>query len=361
MKKIPLALKENAYSIIVGKNIFSKLGSQIKTLKIGRDAVIVTNPVVKKLYGRVVEASLKKSGFSVKFFIVPDGEQSKSAAVAFDLIEKIVKYDVMKKVFIVALGGGVIGDLAGYVASAYKRGVPFVQVPTTFLAQIDSSIGGKVAVDLPVGKNLVGAFYQPKLVFSDVTALTTLTPRQILNGFAEAIKYGIIWDANLYEYFRKNYQKLIDLDLNGLTYVVETCSRIKAHVVVEDEKEIKGIRTILNFGHTVGHAIETVGGYDAYQHGEAVALGMRVATDISLQLGMISKKVDEDINQVFDMIGFPSKITGVKIPQVLKIMQHDKKFISGKNRFVLVKKIGQVQVVEGINLDVIKKAIRRYM
>jgi len=360
IKKVRMSLKENAYDIVIGNNILSKLGIHLKRLKIGQDAIIITNPIIKKYYASAIVKGLKENGLSVKIFEVPSGEKSKSARYAHELLEKIASYDALKKVFIIALGGGVVGDLAGYVAAVYKRGVPYVQVPTTLLAQVDSSIGGKVAIDLTVGKNLVGAFYQPKVVWSDISVLATLDHRQLINGFSEAVKYGIIYDKKLFCYIFKNYKKLLSLDVPILKKVVLSCSRIKAEVVAEDEKETKGIRTILNFGHTIGHAVEAAAGYNAYHHGEAVALGMRIACDISYQSGLLSKETLVSINQLLSLLGLPDKIKKIKRTDIINLMKHDKKFISGKNRFVLVEEIGRVKIVEGISIDVINKAIKRY-
>jgi len=361
MKKIKVNLKQNSYDIIVGTNILSQLGSTVKKLNIGKDALVITNPIVRKLYGTVMAKSLKKSGVSVKFFEVPDGEKSKSVKVAFDLIERVAHYDVLKRPFIVALGGGVIGDLAGYVAAAYKRGIPYVHVPTTFLAQVDSSIGGKVGIDLKVGKNLVGAFYQPKVVFSDVTVLRTLPKRQLRNGLAEAIKYGVIYDGKLFEYLEKNFAKVLASDIKVLKSIVVRSSEIKADVVMRDEKETKNIRTILNFGHTIGHAIEAAGGFKVYQHGEAIALGMRIAADMSVNLKMFSAQSALRLNDLISHGGLPERIKKVKLSDIMRLMKHDKKFTTGKNKFVLVKRLGQVSVIEGVREDLIKKSIKKFM
>ncbi|MBF0521569.1 MAG: 3-dehydroquinate synthase [Candidatus Omnitrophica bacterium] len=357
---IRVSLKDRSYSIIVGNKILVQLGAHLKTLKIGDDAIIITNPVIEKHYAKPIINSLKKEGMTAKVFSVPEGEKSKSVQQAFALMTKIAQYDVLKKPFIIALGGGVVGDLAGFIAAAYKRGIPYVQVPTTLLAQIDSAIGGKVAVDLAAGKNLVGAFYQPKLVFSDVSVLSTLSKRQMLNGFAEAVKYGIIYDKKLFKYIALNYKKLLAFDAHALDFVVSACSRIKAKVVSQDEREAKGIRTILNFGHTVGHAVEAAAGYDVYHHGEAVALGMRVAAYISQEMGMLSMEEAKTINRLLSDIGLPEKIGKIPLKDILRTMQHDKKFLSKKNRFVLATAIGQVKVVEGIPLEIIQKAIKAY-
>jgi len=361
MKKIHVSLKQNAYKIIIGEEILKKLGAQCKSLNLGKNCIVITNRNIRKLYGRTLASSMKKAKISVKVFEVPNSEKSKSARIAIRLLEGIAKYDVLKNVFIIALGGGVIGDLAGYVAAAYKRGVPYVQVPTSFLAQIDSAIGGKVAIDLSVGKNLVGAFYQPKVVWSDVSVLKTLPKKQMKNGLAEAIKYGIIYDKQLFAYLEKNYDKVITCDSKVLNHVVSVCSRIKSNVVVADEKETKGIRTILNFGHTIGHAIEAAGKYSVYQHGEAIALGMRVATDISVQMKLLKASDARRINQLITHVGLPKKIQKMTISQILKLMKHDKKFISGKNRFVLAQNIGRVKVVDGVRMSVISHSINRYL
>lgn len=360
MKSIPVPLKTNAYDIVIGHNILSKLGAKLKSLKIGQDAIVITNPVINKHHGKSLILGLKRSGFSVKVLEVPSGERSKSAKVAFRLIEEIARYDCFKKVFIIAFGGGVVGDLAGYVAAVYKRGIPYIQVPTTLLAQVDSAIGGKVAIDLSVGKNLVGAFYQPKIVWSDTAVLSTLTKRQIRNGLAEVVKYGVIADQKFFKYIVKNDQKLLHLDPDALMHVIRHSSRIKRDVVVADEKETKGIRSILNFGHTIGHAIEAAGKYNQYHHGEAIALGMRVAADISRQQNRCPAGDVSALNDILSQIRLPERIQKVKTSDILRLMKHDKKFLSGKNRFVLMTRIGKVKILENIPLTTITKAIKAY-
>ncbi len=361
MRTVNVALGANSYNIVIGRDILCRLGARLKKMDIGRDAVIITNPVIKRYHGDAIVSGLKQSGFTVKWISVPSGEESKTAGMAFSLIEKIAGYDKLKRIFIIALGGGVIGDLAGYVAAVYKRGVPYVQVPTTFLAQIDSAIGGKVAVDLPVGKNLIGAFYQPRLVFSDVSVLSTLSKRQIRNGASEAVKYGVISDRDLFDYIEVNYKRLLALSPVELSKVIYACSKIKADVVASDERETKGVRTILNFGHTIGHAIEAASEYGIYNHGEAVALGMRAAVDISVSIGMTNKQQAQRLNNLLTLIGLPHTIKGISFRRIIDVMKHDKKFIRGKNRFVLMKKIGCVKVVEGISEDIIRKAVLNLM
>ena len=356
---IQIRLKENSHKIVVGYAVLPQLGKYLHPLKIGHDAVIITTSSINKLHGQTVCAALKKFRFTVKVCEVPDGEKSKSLECAFKLFNEIACYDVQKKIFIVALGGGVIGDLSGFVASCYKRGIPYIQIPTTLLAQIDSAIGGKVAVDLPSGKNLVGAFYHPKLVLSDVAVLETLSLRQIRNGLAEAIKYGMIGNRKFFEYLEENYKKILSLTPQFLTEVVCVCSRIKTRVVMRDEKETKGIRTILNFGHTIGHAVETALRYNQYQHGEAVAVGMGVAADISVRMGLLRSQDALRLKQLIKAVGLPTQLKNVSVNEILQAMAHDKKFIGKKNRFVLATGIGRVGVFEGVKTDVIQQTLDR--
>jgi len=349
-----------AYPIVIGHGILGKFPRYIRGLGLGKDALIISHPFIERLHGAQLSAALKKAGYTVKILNVPEGEKSKSAAIALRLLKQISAYDVDKKIFIIALGGGVVGDLAGFVAAIYKRGVPYIQVPTTLLAQIDSSIGGKTAIDLAAGKNLVGAFYQPKLVFADTGVLKTLDKRQIRNGLAEAIKYGIIGDAKLFGFIEANHKKFLKGDIKVLNFIVRRCARIKAKIVSEDEKETKGLRTVLNFGHTVGHAVEAAGRYDQYHHGESVGLGMRVAARISLTLGLLAASQELRINRLISSVGLPEKIKGVRLAKILDLMRHDKKFTAGHNRFVLVQKIGKVKVVNDIPASIIIEAIQNY-
>lgn len=358
--QIRVNLKDDSYRIAIGYDILEKLPGSIRVLGLGKDAVIITHPVIERLYGAKLSAALKKAGYTVKILSVPEGEKSKSFSCASRLLREISAYDVNKNIFIIALGGGVVGDLAGFVAAIYKRGVPYIQVPTTLLAQIDSSIGGKTAIDLETGKNLVGAFYQPKLVFADTKALKTLSQRQIRNGLAEAIKYGIIGDAKLFSYIEANHKKFLKGDIEVLNFIVRRCAQIKAKVVSADEKETKGLRTVLNFGHTVGHAIEAASRYDQYHHGESVGLGMRVAARISVVMGLLKPSEELRINQLITSVGLPEKIVGVRLTKILDLMQHDKKFTAGHNRFVLARKIGQVDVVGDIPANIITQAIQAY-
>ena len=358
MKKIKLNLGKRNYSILIGNRILKNLPGCIKKLNIGRDALIITNPKIKKIAGGELANSLKKGGISYRFECVPDSEKSKSQKIAFKLIDKVSKYAKGKRVFIIALGGGVIGDLSGFVASVYKRGIPYIQIPTTLLGQIDSSIGGKVAIDLDCGKNLVGAFYQPSLVLCDISLLKSLPKKQLRAGLAEAVKYGIIKDKLLFSYIEKNYSNILNLNNQNLEHIINKCAAIKAKIVSLDEKEKKGIRTILNYGHTIGHAIETAGRFKAYTHGEAIALGMLAAQRIAGKLKIFTNQKEEKrITDILANIGLPSKIKGLKLNSIIKAQSFDKKFIHGKNRFVLPKAIGRVIIKEGIPLKIIQKSV----
>jgi len=358
MHILKVNLKKRSYNIVVGNNIVNTLGEYILKLNIGRDAYVITNASIKKRYGQLLNSGLKRSGFTVRFKLIPDTEKSKSIEMVSRIINDIMHYDKKKRLLIVAFGGGVIGDLAGFIASIYKRGVAYIQIPTTLLAQVDSSIGGKTAVDLTQGKNLLGAFYQPKLVFSDVRLLKTLSLRQIQSGLAEIIKYAVIKDAQLFGYLERHCQDILDLKTPALEFIVTRCSDIKARIVQQDEREEKGIRTILNFGHTIGHAIEAAGGYKRYNHGQAIALGMLVACAISRKLRLISDVTEQRIKNLIENVGLPTKIKDICVSNIIKAHYRDKKFIGAVNKFVLIRAIGKAQVRKNIPLKIIKEALQ---
>ena len=360
MQTIRVNLKNRSYDIVIGSGIIKSLGRYIKKLDIGHDAYIITNNTIKNKFGAILEKSLKQSDISVKFRIVPDTEKSKSIEIASSVVKDLSRHDRRRKIFIIAFGGGVIGDLAGFVASIYRRGIPYIQIPTTLLAQVDSSIGGKTAVDLFEAKNMVGAFYQPKLVVSDVNFLASLDKRQIRAGLAEVIKYGAIDDPQLFLFLEKNLNKVLNLNKKALEYIVKRCSKIKAAVVTKDEKEEKGLRTVLNFGHTMGHAIEAASGYKSYNHGEAVAIGMLIAAQISMILGLIPEKVGLRLEKLIRRTGLPDKIARIPQGSIINAHFRDKKFKGSHNRFVLLRGIGRTKIVENIPLTVIKLSLNKY-
>jgi 3-dehydroquinate synthase len=358
MKVIKVNLKKRSYNIIIGSGILEKIGTYLKQLKLGSDAYIITNPVIKNVHGAKLKNSLSRAGFNYKFKLIPDSEKSKSLKTVYSVIEDLAGYDKRKKVFIIAFGGGVVGDLAGFVASIYKRGTAYVHVPTTLLAQVDSSIGGKTAVDLVRGKNLAGTFYQPKLVFSDIALLKTLDTRQILSGLAEIIKYAVIKDPALLGFLEKKHNKITRKDIRSLESIIRRSSLIKAKIVEIDEREEKGIRTALNFGHTIGHAIEEAGGYKRYNHGEAIALGMLVALDIGRAMGYTDKSTQERIEKLIRSVGLPTKIEKVTLADIIKAHYFDKKFSGAKNKFVIAEKIGRVIIKKDIPLSVIRACLK---
>ena len=358
MKTIEFHLKKRSYNIIIGCGISSLLGKQIKTLKLGTDAFIITNSLVKNKFGKLLVNALKASGISSRFRIIPDTEKSKSVETVSAVIKDLSAFDKSRKVFIIAFGGGVVGDLSGFVASIYKRGVPYIQIPTTLLAQVDSAIGGKTAVDLSTGKNLVGAFYQPRLVLSDIKFLRTLSSRQLKSGLAEVIKYSIIKDKELFYFLEKKHKDILKMKQGLIKFIVERCSKIKADIVGRDEREEKGLRTILNFGHTVGHAIETAAKFESYNHGEAIAIGMLMAGEMSVSLGLIDKTTFGRIEKVVSKIGLPVEIKKVKFESIINVHYADKKFIGKRNRFVLIAGIGKARIVENIPLATIKEALK---
>lgn len=359
MKKIRLPLGDRSYTIVIGSRIISNAGQLIKKLSIGSDAVIITNRRIARMYSSSLKRSLSANGISVHTEFIPDSEKAKSIPVAENVLERIAGYDAFRKIFIIALGGGVTGDLAGFLASVYKRGIPYVQIPTTLLAQVDSAIGGKVALDLPVAKNLVGAFHQPSIVISDIGVLASLPRRQLANGLAEIIKYGVIKDAKLFAYLEKNYRKILDADPVSLEHVVSRSSAIKASIVAKDEYDLTGVRAALNYGHTIGHAIEATSKYSSrYNHGEAVAIGMVCAARISCLLGMLDADVLDRIESLIKKCGLPSAIKGISVSALINSSRRDKKSINKKNRLVLPVDIGKVKIVEGVPEKTIRDALK---
>ena len=360
MKTLRLNLKSRSYSIKIEEGAISKSGCLLKKLDVGKDAIVITNSFLKNKFGKKLATTLAKHGFSYKFYTVPDSEKAKSIRYCLGLIDKISKYDKKKQIFLIALGGGVIGDLTGFIASIYKRGVPYIQIPTTLLAQIDSSVGGKTAIDLRVAKNLVGAFYQPKLVIVDPGLLKSLPERQLRSGLAEVIKYAVIKDRSLFHFLKNNYKRIISLHKKSIELIERKCIAIKTKVVEKDEREKKGIRTILNFGHTIGHALESAAGYKAYSHGEAISIGMVCAAEIAYQLKLLSQKDLKEIVSLIKLYKLPNSIKRISLNKIMDSLSRDKKFIKARNRFVLPKTIGQVVVKKNIPEAIIKKTILKY-
>jgi len=351
MKKLIVNLGKRSYPIVIGAPM-TEAGTLMRGLAFTRRALVVTNPTVRKLYGAELARGLKREGFAVSVSVLPDGEKYKTLDSISQIYRDALRARLDRRSPVIALGGGVIGDMAGFAAATYLRGVPFVQVPTTLLAMVDSSVGGKTGVDLAAGKNLVGAFYQPRLVLMDIKTLAALPERQLHNGMAEIIKYGVIKDRDFFAYLEKRLSGKTRLAGREYEEIIVRCCRIKAAVVRDDEREEKGVREILNFGHTFGHAIETITGFRKYNHGEAVAIGMNMAGQLARELGMFRET--ERLESLLRMAGLPVKFAGRRLVRRLIVaMLADKKAREGKLRFVLPVAIGEVVVreVPGLALE----------
>ena len=355
MKNVTVRLGQNSYNINIGSGILSRTGSKIKELGLKDKAVIITNPVVNKLYGNIVRQSLIDAGYKIAVLEVPDGEEYKSLESAGKLYRQLAEFGAERSTVILALGGGVIGDLAGFTAATYMRGVPLVQLPTTLLAQCDSSIGGKTAVNHGQLKNEIGAFYQPKMTIADISTLKSLPKEEFTGGLAEVIKHAVIKDANFFEYLEKNLDLLKALDNNVLEAVVAKSAQIKAEVVESDEKDT-GLRNILNFGHTVGHAVESVSNFQV-SHGQAVSIGMTAAANIAVELDLMDPENVTRLKKLLGKAGLPTKLPRMEIKQVLQTMRYDKKVQSGKIRFVLPRSIGEVFITDAVSLQLVEKVL----
>jgi len=353
---------DRSYNIIIGRNILNKIGKYIKGLNIGRDIFIITDRKVGKLYAQKLIRSLESAGFNdIGQFRLDGGEPSKTMETYRRILERISDFDrnQEKRIVILTLGGGVVGDVGGFVAATYRRGVNYIQIPTTLLGQVDCGLGGKVGVNLKEGKNLVGGFWQPKLVYMDLDVLETLDKRELKSGLAEVIKCGVIKDSNLFKYIEGHLEDILRCDFFCLRHIISTCVKIKAKITEMDERDEKDIRIILNFGHTIGHAIEAASNYKVYKHGEAIAIGMSCAGEIACRLGLFNNKDFLRLDNLIKMAGLPTKIRKCSLEGIMKSMRHDKKFIGGVNRFVLPVKIGKVKVVKDIKENLIRDVIRK--
>jgi len=339
-RTIDVDLGERSYSIHVGENILGELGDAMRRAKFAQRVAIVSDRTVADLYLKPVEESLRRSGFESIAILLPAGEEHKNLESLAAIYDRVIAERFDRGSALVALGGGVVGDLAGFAAASYLRGIAYVQVPTTLLAQVDSSVGGKTAVNHREGKNLIGAFHQPRLVWIDVAALRSLPRRELLAGLAEVIKYGIIADAALFRRLEEKLDDLLAAESGILAEVVAASCAIKARVVEKDERE-SDLRAVLNFGHTVGHALEAATGYEKYLHGEAVAIGMVQAARISLAEGVCDAESFERIRRLIVRAGLPAQIpAGVSLEELIKHMEVDKKSAGGKIKFVLCEGIG---------------------
>ena len=340
MQTLKVDVGHTSYPIAIGPGL---LGDRalLDSLIGGRDLGLVTNTTVAELYLEKLRATL--SGRRIGQCVLPDGEQYKTLQTAALVFDALVGAKLNRDATILALGGGVVGDIAGFAAACYQRGIGYVQIPTTLLAQVDSSVGGKTGVNHPGGKNLIGAFYQPLAVIADTDTLATLPDRELRAGLAEVIKYGCVWDEPLFDWLDRNIEKLRNRDAEALAYAIRRSCEIKAAVVARDERE-NNLRAILNFGHTFGHAIESATNYDTYLHGEAVGLGMLLATDLSRRLGLIDRGAEERVRDLLARAGLPIDPPRIGAARAFELMQMDKKVLAGTLRLVLLEKLGRAVV-----------------
>jgi 3-dehydroquinate synthase len=355
MREIKVNLEDRSYRVIIGAGVLKETDTSLKEIDIGGRLVVITNPVVRGLYGDGLKKSLVAKGFEVNILTVPDGEEYKSLDVAGGLYNELTAIYTERATPILALGGGVIGDLVGFVAATYLRGVPLIQMPTTLLAQVDSSIGGKVAVNHGQLKNKIGAFYQPWLVLSDTSVLKTLPSSEFANGMAEVIKSAVIQDKELFAFIEANNKKIMAQDEAALEEVVFRLAAIKARVVEQDEIDL-GLRNILNFGHTVGHAIETASDFGV-GHGQAVAMGMVAAGEIARRKGVFEEEELVRLKGVIRAAGLPVEIPKMDAKKLIESMKHDKKIVGGRVRFVLPRTIGDVFITDEVDLSLVKEVL----
>lgn len=341
MNTVTVDLGQRSYDILIEEQLLDKAGSCIAGLRTQGNTAIVTNTTVAPLYASRLAQTLKQSGFNTAVIELPDGEQFKTHDQLQRIYSSMLAAGLDRQSLLIALGGGVIGDMAGFAAATYMRGIPFIQIPTTLLAQVDSSVGGKTGVNLAEGKNLVGAFHQPLLVLIDPQVLSTLPARQLQSGAAEVVKSAVIHDAKFFEYLEHATSGIAGADMPVLQNVISTCCRIKASITSLDETE-QGIRAFLNFGHTIGHAIETLTEYATYTHGEAVAIGMAVSAHMSCKLGFCKKGDAERLISLLQSIGLPTALPCFSAEAYIEAVLKDKKKTGSVLKMVFMKEIGTV-------------------
>ena len=358
MSSVAVELGDRSYPIHIGAGLLeSDLHELIEPLR-GTQVALITNPTVSALYAETVLQAL--SSYSVDVIEVADGEAHKNLATYSEVMDALMTHRHNRTTTLVALGGGVVGDLTGFVAATFQRGVDFVQIPTTLLAQVDSSVGGKTAVNHPSGKNMIGAFYQPRTVIIDTNVLSTLPPREYAAGLAEVIKYGVIADADLFSWLEDNVAAIQNKDEDALAYIIKRSCEIKAQVVAQDERE-SGLRAILNYGHTFGHAIENLSGYGTWLHGEAVAVGMVMAAEFSERERLLQQGVADRVKSLLEAFGLPVRLQGAVTPDAMvQAMGMDKKTMDGQIRFILAERLGQVRVVSEYDSNRLMETLEQF-
>lgn len=350
---LTVKLEDRSYPIYIGQDLLKQRELLLPHLK-SRQVCIVTNETVAPLYLERLKSVL--FDYQVQTVILPDGEKYKTLDTVGLIYDSLLAQNFSRSSTLIALGGGVIGDMTGFAAATYQRGVNYIQVPTTLLAQVDSSVGGKTGVNRPLGKNMVGAFYQPKCVIADIATLNTLADRELKAGLAEVIKYGLINNVDFYAWIEQNLSLLLTRDVDALKHAILISCAEKARIVASDEKE-EGIRAILNFGHTFGHAIETATGYSEWLHGEAVATGMIMAADLSWRMGLLEKADAEKIKKLITASGLPAVPPDIDAQTFLKLMSKDKKAEQGQIKFILLEAIGKARIAANVNADLLNRTL----
>lgn len=362
MKTLKLQIlpkKYRDYKILIGENLLQN-PAIFASFVDNRAVFIVTNETVAPLYLKILEKTLQNAK-SVKTLILPDGEVHKNHKTLNIIYESLLAHNFERSGLLIALGGGVIGDMAGFAAATYQRGIDFIQVPTTLLAMVDSSVGGKVAINHALGKNMIGAFYQPKMVVIDTATLKTLPPREFSAGMAEVLKYGLIQDAVFFEFLSQNLEAIFNNPSSDLLEkIIFRCVQMKADIVAKDERE-QGIRALLNFGHTFGHAIEAGLGYGTFLHGEAIAVGMLMASDLSAKRGFLKSQEVQKIAEVFKSANLPINITKLVAAEFLPWMRHDKKVQNSRIRLILLKKIGDAFICDNATDEEIMQSAAHFI
>ena len=359
-RQIDVALGDRSYPLIGGTAMLSSFAPVCRQHGISNTVVIITDQNVARLHLQPLLRNLLHHKFHQLTIIIPAGETQKTLTCANKLFTEMLKKKIQRNAAIIALGGGVIGDLAGFVAATYQRGMKLVQVPTTLLAHVDSSIGGKVGVNHPLGKNMIGAFYQPAFVWMDTDYLKTLPKREVICGLGEVIKYGVIRDAELFAYLESHLEEILRLDVEAVMHGQAICAAIKAEIVSQDEKE-SSIRIILNYGHTIGHGLESAGRYKLLKHGEAVLLGMIAEASIAKEMKLLDTGSFERLVSLIRRVPMKAKLSSLKMADIINAMGRDKKRVSKKLRFVLPTKIGEVKVVDDVGPILIRSAVREIL
>jgi 3-dehydroquinate synthase len=344
---IHVNLGDRGYDIVITRDALAGVGSFARQRSRGMSALVVTDENVEQLANGVL-TSLEAAGFRTNLAVLPPGEKQKSLEVASSLYDRLAEMRADRQTLVVAVGGGVIGDLSGFVAATFARGLPLLMVPTTLLAMVDSSVGGKVGVNHPKAKNLIGSFHQPVGVWIDTTALKTLPEREFRSGLAEVVKYGVILDAELFAYLEKYVDAILEREPESLRHLVARCCCLKADVVEKDEREETGLRAILNYGHTFAHAFETVAGYGHWLHGEAVAVGMICASRLAERRGLIPSDLTQRQEKLLSLLGLPTRRELWPIDELIGVMRHDKKNLAGKIRLVLPRGLGEVCLFDDV-------------